>query len=291
LADFAELARGLLTLEINTVQKDGMSAQKMPSPANALVEIAQDYHDFLRQRARDFGAIGDELPNWAARLSDSFDWGREPFPRQQDRAIRHPEGVPRPPGHNGEFLKEPPGQVSVETFDDIREIASWLREMYDRVWVVASGPSSQLRTKLTDDVIKSVIEVADRWRAGEVERSRAEVRAVLSRIQRNSDQLKPIVRDKFKPPVTRASPEQPDAATLVLIRKAWDIGTEVVVMQTVIQIDGDVVNRIQPGRETGEYKPLHDLHKDAVDISFRYWRWLIEALGRFAGQAVSSLLK
>jgi hypothetical protein len=62
-------------------------------------------------------------------------------------------------------------------------------------------------------------------------------------------------------------------------------------MQTVIQIDGDVVNRIQPGRETGEHKPLHDLHKDAVDISFRYWRWLIEALGRFAGQAVSSLLK
>ena len=58
MTDFVELARGLLTLEINTVLKDGMSAQKMPSAGDARIDLAQAYHVFLCQQAGAFGAIG-----------------------------------------------------------------------------------------------------------------------------------------------------------------------------------------------------------------------------------------
>ena len=79
-------------------------------------------------------------------------------------------------------------------------------------------------------------------------------------------------------------------ADIVIIRKAWDVGTEVVIMQSTIQIDGDVVTRVLKGRDTAANSTMIGVHRDAVDVSFRYWSFMVEALGRFAGKAVNTLV-
>ena len=301
MADFAQLARGLLTLEINTVQKDGMSAQKMPTAANALIEVAQAYWMFLCGKAQDFGPIGESLEPWAAKLSRSFDWAREPFPQDAgagDRPVKEPQSEPVPPGHNGEFLQSPPDTVNVLTFDHLREIAAWLSEMQVRTIEVARNPGGKLGREvgLTTEERDTAQQTAGRFKSEE--------RSVLHRIRRNADQFKCLL-DAIDPSVpegaaaygsrtltvTRSTPEERFTSShLVDIRKAWDIGTEIVLMQTVIQIDGDVVNRFQAGIDTSAKAPLHSLHVSAVDVSLRYWRWLVDAMSRLAGKAVSTLL-
>ncbi len=288
MTDFREMAKGLLTLEINTVEKDGMSGQKMPSAPNALIEVAQVYWDFLCQKSQAFGVTGSKLPSWSNKLSKSFDWGREPFPQPgaKDRPIAHPEGEPQPPGHNADFLKEPPATVTLDTLDHLREIAAWLAEMQLRTTSVADASSTLfpgVRDRLKPNELNQARSAARRFRLEE--------RSIFHRIRRNCDQFKELTKRKGFEQISRSTPcEGFNSNDVVQIRKAWDMGVEIILMQTVIQIDGDVVNRFQSGMDVASKAPLHALHAGAVDLSFKYWRWLIDAFGRIAGTAVSSLL-
>ena len=289
MADFASLARGLLTLEINTVEKDGMSGQKMPTGPNALVEVVQAYWDFLCSKAGDFGPKSTPLPSWARKLSRSFRWGREPFPQPpgEERTIDASGGEPQPAGYVVDFLREPPTAVTPLVLDHLREIAAWMAEMRALIQILADGQRSQLaslREKLDEDGMADVRQVARRLRPAE--------RSVFHRIRRNCDQFKAILKSSGQDEIVRTSPENVISSTdLVPLRKAWDIGTEIILLQTVIQIDGDVVSRFQAGLEGTERTELQALHANAVDISFKYWRWLIDAVGKIAGQTVSSLLR
>lgn len=111
--------------------------------------------------------------------------------------------------------------------------------------------------------------------------------AVLSRIQRYCDQMKGFI----KQPVCRGKALALTTEQVVLLRKIWEIGTETVVMQTVVQIDGDVVTRIQQGRQGTENQQLHAAHRQSVEVSFRHWQFLVDALGRMVGAAMRDLLK
>jgi hypothetical protein len=285
--DLRELAKGLLTLEINTVRKDGMSAQKMPTAPHAIVEVAQVYWDFLCRNATDFGLTGTSLPSWSRKLSRSFRWAREPFPQPDEddvRTVDNPGNEPPPAGYAPTFLANPPTAVTVEVLDHLREIAAWMAEMQLRTKAVAEGRAnafSDIRAQLTEP------ELADARSAARY--FRQEERAIFQRIRRNCDQLKELAA-KHPAGISRATPcEGFETADLVFIRKVWDIGVEVVLLQTVIQIDGDVVNRFQSGMDDPAKAQLHALHASAVDLSFKYWRWMIDALGRIAGETVSSL--
>jgi hypothetical protein len=287
LPDFSELAHNLLTLEINTVLKDGMSAQRMPSASDALIDTAQEYHIFLCQRARDIAIIGTSLPPWARRLSDSFDWGVEPFAAPvRDAAPGAAAGRP-PKAFDEDYLKRYPSQVSETDLDKLREIAAWLREMRDRIRAAAAGHEDANGRRLLHG-----LELAEAERAAG--RLNPEHDPVLFRIQRTCDQLKAL-QAKLGGTATRGSkaesPAGLPAEDFVLLRKAWDIGTEIIVMQTVVQIDGDVVSRILPGRESTAFAHLHALHSEAVSISFRHWRFLVATLGRMAGKAVDTLFR
>jgi hypothetical protein len=299
LTELAELVKGLLTLEINTVQKDGMTALKMPNPQNALVELVQTYWEFLCQRSHDFGDVSSPLPSWADKLSKSFYWGCEPFPQPPGgkRPLIHPEGEPPPGGYDPDFLvtSNAPDRVSSFELDRLREIAVWMLEMQLRTEAVTDAQSllhTRERAELTAEEL-SAARIARK-------RFRAEERSIFQRIRRNCDQLKPIVSDRT---ITRskiwnaANPaDVVDPATafdpkcLVIIRKAWDIGVEIVLMQTVIQIDGDVVNRIQTGMDGPEKAELHALHARAVDISLRSWGTLVDTVGKIASGTFRALL-
>jgi hypothetical protein len=76
------------------------------------------------------------------------------------------------------------------------------------------------------------------------------------------------------------------------LRKYWELGTETIVLQTVLSLGGDVVTRIPPGTDDGALTPgtqaeLARLHQDAVAASTGMWRTMMEividVLARVAG--------
>ena len=76
-----------------------------------------------------------------------------------------------------------------------------------------------------------------------------------------------------KPPPMALAP-----ADLVLIRKTWELGIEQIVMQTVVQLDGDVVTRLSGGMEDERFRVIHQVHADGVRVATESWRYLVETL-------------
>ena len=121
--------------------------------------------------------------------------------------------------------------------------------------------------------------------------------AMLERIRDTSDQMKAILqrigndehgnveennytRNEVEglTNAPRPQPLEPRLAPehLMIIRKAWEIMTEQVLLQTVIQMDGDVITRMSP-----RVAELHDIalvfriHKESVELSIEFWSKLI----------------
>jgi hypothetical protein len=112
---------------------------------------------------------------------------------------------------------------------------------------------------------------------------------ILYRIKGMSDQIKGIFnalkyRRKEKAwdnDYTRAEIEEKSSLfqltpdELVLIRKVWEIGVEEIAMQTVIQLDGDVVTRVLPKYAAEKHEALHMLHNQGVSTSLNFWGELV----------------
>jgi hypothetical protein len=73
-----------------------------------------------------------------------------------------------------------------------------------------------------------------------------------------------------------------------MIRKIWEVGIESVLVQTVIQIEGDVTNRLSPRIVAGNRVHLLDVHQRGVETSLKMWGSLIgvaESLIKLLGRS------
>ena len=73
---------------------------------------------------------------------------------------------------------------------------------------------------------------------------------------------------------------------IIQLRKIWEIGTEEIAMQTVIQLDGDVMTRVIPKYAEGDHSVIHQIHQQGVQTSVAFWKDLISIAKDF----LSSLL-
>jgi hypothetical protein len=220
------LAENLLSLEVNTIVKPQIIAQKMPVPEHALIDIANLYRDALRRYV-------PELP----------------VPVQG--AL---ESSPAPEAFSSVLDEKRDRRASLEVLDEIRTVAQCISE------------NSAARASLSDEKLQ-----------------------LISRIWDNSDQLKGIFnrlgahvvleRGGEKSP----SPIELEPAEIVLLRKVWEVGLEVVVVQSVIQIDGDVFTRVREDRMAAKnLSTVLEVHDRAINTSVRFWTNLVELLGTLA---------
>jgi len=305
MADFAEIARGLLTLEVNTVLKDGMSAQKMPTPTNALIDTMLAYHRMCSRAAMPFGVPGSRMADWAELLSQTFPYGRQPYPRFA-AGPRSGEDCAEP-----ELLRDEPTGLRKGDIGRMREVALWLSHMRTRTLALATGrpvePVAELAAPVRDEdpalflrrhrVDPRSLSPGQRQSVREAAAMLSDIDAgILNRIRHNCDQLRGIRTRRGEgealndTELTRSSPLELTTDALVLLRKVWDVGTEAVLMQTVIHIDGDVVNRIATELDERHRPAVQAAHDAAVATSFRQWTYLVDTLARWAGQSVQALL-
>lgn len=196
MADFAErfgdIVRGMLSLEINTIVKEGMSATHMGPPAEALEDIAACYASWLRK-------------------------------------------------HGGQPTA-PIGAVTANYFKDLLAVEA-----------------GKVKAATSSDGVA----------------------VIATRIQRSSQALAAKF-DKLLGP-------NPDPDELVHLRKVWEMGTEEVVMQTVLWIDGDATQRVHPAYTGKAHENLLNVHAASVAASLNYWKSLGDILVGFFRSAWSEL--
>ena len=96
---------------------------------------------------------------------------------------------------------------------------------------------------------------------------------LLYRILRNSGRMQDLLADWDPKSGDFAAPRQ-----RIEFRKIWEIGAERIAMQTVLQLDGDVVTRIAPGGDAR----LFEAHQRGVNLAFGYWKMVLTLLQNFA---------
>lgn len=112
---------------------------------------------------------------------------------------------------------------------------------------------------------------------------------MLCRIRDMSDQLKGLIPEGVS--FTRRTADDAvaklrlDHKNQLVLRKAWELGTEQVVLQTVIYLDGDVITRIRPDCATD--RALVDVHQQGVRVSIQFWQGLIDIVKGFFGAVAS----
>jgi len=209
-ARLGALADALLTLEINTIVKPGMSAQKMPVVPVALCAIAQDYGRFLLDKRNGLS------------------------PRIQD------------------------GDTTRALADS--DIASGDQQAFERLRDAADA-LIRLEPMAPDD----------------------ERGPIVARIKSNGTQIARLL--------TGTDPATPTQELTLLVHKAWDVGTETVIMQTSLQIDGDVITRVSPSmmsKDPEQYGPVDPgfislVHNNALATATAQWRSLFDLAADLLG--------
>lgn len=270
------IGEALLTVEVNMVEKLSMSAQKMPEVPVALHAIIEAYRQYLF----DVGyPIDDALLGMATRRMALLTAAVPAA--DEDKALvgqlsawRPTQGGARPELTNGP-----------ETFEALQWAA----------WAALRDLKTIRESTLTP---------------GDAGVFNPEAGGLLARIRANSRQFREVaivLRDKHTPQkpgklplfgvtldaTIRALLNDPfpplsvPSDILVLVRKAWDVGTETVMMQTSMQIDGDLVLRVSPGLAEAKRAFFAELHSGCVKTGIGQWnslfvlvKDLIEGLGK-----------
>ncbi len=295
---FGTIGANLLSLEVNTVLKTGMVAQKMPEFPVALHTIVELYADYLqacrfpvteyllRAAAGRVIDLNKEAERYTTLL-ESWPSGTDPVPhavpttwpsdwRSGDRPLNRLTNGPE----TFEALQwAAAGALRVEAEREPRQrallsrVRSNSRQLKEAATLLekefSSGPKPGMQTseETYDARLLSVAGGEDRT---------PQLR--LSRLFGGT--IEQTARALFQHPRPTLS-IAPDVT--VLIRKAWDVGLEEVIFQTVIQLDGDVLVRVEQLADDAQRSFLDALHRRAVDEGTRQWHLLFEVIGSLVG--------
>jgi hypothetical protein len=250
----------LLSVEVNTILKPGMTGRKMPNPAHALLDIHAEYTGWMSENTgyvdrtwREFVSTdGETFATEVAESGEYTDWGVF----EGERLIVVLSPLP---------ARE---HISWESFDDLRTQA-----------------------RLADNMHRLLSMRHETYDGGAVD-------VMLRRITRNCDQLKALLQraapecELTRANVTGTTDEKPlelAGEDVITIRKAWEMGTETVVMQTVVQLDGDIVTRLNDAYTGAAHEPVRELHSESVGTALGHWKYLVDTFVKITTNAMEYL--
>lgn len=241
----------LTHLEINTIIKDEMSASKAPASARLLLHaLAVTYHEKLV-------SLGEKYTGFPG------------MPATENNLFR---GVIEFAGSGHDSFKE--------LHERAGSACGQIRENTDTI-------------PFTDDIKNS-----DCLMLRRIEAISDDVRRILK-----IEGVDPYLHNKefnFDDPETvktfRSMPASKadeyelrlDLRQLLVIKKANDIGTEKVVLQTVIGMDGDITTRISKSFAEQPVTFINQIHHEAIIISVDFWKTLINVVVKL-GESILGL--
>jgi hypothetical protein len=238
-----ELARDLVTLEVNTIVKSNMTAERMPTIPNALLEIVRDYVKVFRMLRADVTRVFEHDPNTQVA------WRDVPV-----------ELVPIDAADVRFF------ELSDEiSFGPLFERLRWAAKNTRYAFIKGNVPISEENLYLLErlennaDTLRTLLDNENYKGLRDGEFSSGLIR---------TDQV------KYLPPF-----EGMTARDHLIVRKIWEIGVDQVVAQTSIQLDGDVVTRVARQLTTDRERAEQVLmvHQQGIHTSVGNWRAIIDA--------------
>lgn len=236
-----ELARDLVTLEVNTIVKSNMTAERMPSVPNALLEIVRSYvkvfHVLRADVSRVFEHDSSKQPPWREVPVELV-----PMERADVRFFDLPDEI---------------------AFGPLFEKLRWAAKNTRYAFIKGNVPISEENLYLLE----------------RLETNADTLRTLLDRYTGLRDGKFPsgLIRTdqaEYAPPF-----DEMTARDELIIRKIWEIGVDQVVAQTSIQLDGDVVTRIARHLTTDRERAEQVLmvHQQGINTSVSNWRAIIDA--------------
>lgn len=307
------VGQNLLTLEVNTLVTTGLSAQKMPEIPLALHTLVQGYSDYVATAG--FQVSVGLLKASASRVSGTMPEGVSgddllrqleswPFPAARkwtDAEIK--TGLDQVP-HDG--IDDTPALEltnGAETFEAV-QWAAWAALQTARA--TGGAPAMQADTAVLSRINANCRQLKEaalrlehqhfgpRRRLIPMPTSSGAAVAAKTRLNTMAQAAPPPTEDKpllFGATVeqtARALFEHPrplftvDPDVTILVRKAWDIGVKRVCLQTVMQVDGDIV-QVMGDLKADEREFLAGLHREAVKTSVGQWQALFQLVRQLTG--------
>lgn len=263
---FKILAQDLLNLEINTIIKPEMSACKMPASRRiALWQLAGWYDAKLAE----LGVRGDIC--WKSAGIRSFGELRD---RAQKGIEAYQDRIKIAPQEERASLGE-----AIEMLGRISDQSSQVVGMFKRAW---ESPGRK-----TGEGYDAAPEMRDAKALPEKGPIReAFQKALLEEGKKSRRWNNDIEKDEMnRVDDLELMPDQ-----ITMIRKAWDIGTERIVLQTVIQLDGDVTTRMSEAFAANPNQTILKIHNDSVLTAAGFWSNLVKILVEIAGKAAGLIL-
>jgi hypothetical protein len=295
--DLKGILSDLLTLEVNTIIKDGMTANKMPALPFALLDILAAYANCLRGFGLNiepyFELDRDRL--WLA-LDEQAERGEASAKKLVDEAERaYEDAHGAGPSERGELFnyltdlwpvleQQQLAGPSARRFS-MEEVANgW--DSFERLRIAANQAMDfrqfdQADTALLMRVVGNCSRLKFIVQGLQREGERREAWAQL--IPRTRNQLLHSDMQHKGVPLDKLGTQHQAS-----VRKMWELGTERIVAQTCIQVDGDVLTRISPAlleQQTEVVRGLiMDAHRRSIGTSLSYWKLLIEVAQRLGSR-------
>ncbi len=235
----------LTHLEINTIIKDEMSGTKAPSsPRLLLYSLSSTYYSKLIQLGEKYvaylGPLPDGVTNLFRGVEENLGSGYESFHELSHRA----ESAAHLIRDNKARLPFPENDIESDIM------------MLKRIETISNDIRSIL--KIVDTVKGKPVDGRDTYKF-DLEETISNFRTM------RSDEADKLELDL-------------DLRQLMVIKKANDIGTERVILQTVIGMDGDLTTRISKSFAEQPVPFINAMHHQAIGISVDFWKTLINVV-------------
>ena len=290
------VAQDLMTLEVNTVLKPGMTARKPPAYPLLLREIAEKYVATLVQLDAGPAPIpgnptADTVHIDAVHADDDSVAAVHIDAVLQDAgAPAEPPSPPPPAPEHDTVIGQQLAEIAktFPAFPDLAASKEHLADAIDALHPPADAaaferpcqPEQSKADCANASVWKNLFKACAKAATILLERTPAEspARAPLRRIARESLWLVAFLDWQHpEKKLGRGFDLQPEDR--MRLRKLWNLGGERVVMQTTIHLDGDVLNGIDPALLLHpQFEAVKALHADGVGTALTHWRALFEAI-------------
>ena len=236
----------LTHLEINTIVKSNMTAAKITnSPRKLLHEIATVYHFELVNQGLKYQAYFKDYPNKSKLFREETEHegsGEKSFIELAQRARA-----------SMNWLKEAKSGIQEIEEDEMMEDAMMLERIASNSTIIRDMITANINSK--DN--KAVKDNLDDPKTIETFRKTTDQKLT------NKNDLKLNLQD------------------LLTLKKINDIGTEKILTQTVIGLDGDVTTRISRSYAKHPVTFINEMHQEAITTSVNYWESLIKIFANF----------
>lgn len=281
----SDLVQDLHTLEVNTIQKAGMTARRMPPVPTALAEISENYRRWL----------GDQL-------------ARNTAPQQNNEALKSAVSEARMRlarwpsldrlSRNDQNSRDQAGERSPDRKEEFYDISKAARILDEQEFFGNAGPSRIICQRIWRNAayLYGLVEATEKrsasrqsgraigtvpyvdWEHAQATEEHPGADAKTPEAQPTKLSLYNLVwiRDELLEEAWNVAFEDRGK-----IRKIWEVGTETVLVQTAIQLEGDVITRIAQQLADKDPGNIMKVHQQSIETAMGMWSSIIDAVIRF----------